>query len=242
MSDDDALSYDARSLRNYWLDDRKGRVRDVSEILDCDEWRRNYDTWSVADHKKFYAAVWASYPNQSHSAPDLTAMVMEAHRPTSVIEIGGWDGELAIRMLEQFDFITSWTNVEICEEAVDQGHYHPRYFPISPNTWYWENVWKADMLVASHCIEHMPARDVAALVRTSDVKYMCFDAPLVDGPTSWWGSSTTHILEVGWDGVTDIAAQHGFELTMAMPHITPPESGGHARMCVYTRVPGVLAA
>lgn len=223
-------------LRDHWLYDRKGRVLGVSEmILDCDEWRRNYSTWTVADHKKFYAAVWAQYPGQSHAAHELASMVLATHRPRSVVEIGGWDGELAVHMLEEHDFIERWTNVEICEEAVDQGHYHPRYWPLSPNVWYWENTWKADMLVASHCIEHMTAEHLEAMVRASDVSHMFFDAPLQDGPTQWWGTSTTHILEVGWDGVTEICARHGYALAWGMNHVTAPESGGAARVCVYER-------
>jgi hypothetical protein len=210
--------------------------------IDCDEFRRNYDKWTVADHKKFYSDVYAVAPQQSHSAPEFVSMVVATHKPRSVVEIGGWDGELAVGMLERFPFIERWTNVEICEEAVKHGHSHPRYWPVSPDVWYWENQWTADMLVASHCIEHMTAKDLEALVRATNAQRMFFDAPLIDGPIDWWGSSTTHILEVGWDGVTEICAKHGYSLEFAMNHVTAPESGGHARVCVYHRQAGVMAA
>jgi hypothetical protein len=160
----------------------------MGQVLDCDEWRRNYENWTVADHKRFYAEVWAQHPSQSHAAHELMGMVLATHRPRTVIEVGGWDGELAIRMLEMHDFIERWTNVEICEQAVHLGHYHPRYFPTSPDTWFWDNAWNADMLVASHCIEHMTAKHLEAMIRSSNVDVMVFDAPLQNEPTSWWGS------------------------------------------------------
>jgi hypothetical protein len=243
MHHDDALSYEARMLRDHWLYDRKGRVLGVSEmILDCDEFRRNYDQWTVADHKRFYSAVWAQYPSQSHSAPLIVATIISVHKPCTVVEIGGWDGELAVTMLDQFPFIDRWTNVEICEEAVEHGHRHERYYPVSPDRWYWEQAWKADLFVASHCIEHMSARDLEKMVGATDAARLFFDAPLQDAPTNWWGSSTTHCLEVGWDGVTEICARHGYDLAWSSNHVTAPESGGAARACVYERQLGVMAA
>lgn len=204
-------------------------------VLDCDQWRSNYSNWTVADHKAFYKDVWDAYPNQSHHAPSLAQVVMETYAPRTVVEIGGWDGELAVGLLNLFPDIERWTNVEICEQAVKNGHKHPRYWATSPNTWFWDNYWHADMLVASHCIEHMTAEHLEKMVQACDVKYMYFDAPLQDAPTSWWGTSTTHILEVGWDGVTAICERYGFKLVWAVPHITPPSSGGYARAMVYGR-------
>jgi hypothetical protein len=203
--------------------------------LDCDEFRRNYDNWTVADHKEFYREVYEVAPQQSHSAPELVATAIAYANPQQVLEIGGWDGELAVGMLEQFGFIVNWTNVEICAQAVRNGHRHPRYTALSPREWFWERRWTGDMLVASHCIEHMSAEHLEALVCSADVNYFFFDAPLVDEPTSWWGSSTTHVLEVGWIGVTEIMNRHDYELIWKKPHSTPPESGGYACACLYYR-------
>lgn len=210
--------------------------------IDCDEFRRNYDAWTVEDHREFYRQVYEVAPQQSHSAPDLVAAAIKSCRPQKVLEIGGWDGELAIQMLEQFDFIQDWTNVEICAQAVRHGHRHPRYTALSPRVWFWERQWAGDMLVASHCIEHMSAEHLEALVRSASVDSFFFDAPLTDGPTNWWGSSTTHVLEVGWDGVTEILARCGYHLHWQLPHATPPESGGHARAVLYVRDMGLTAA
>lgn len=208
----------------------------MTELLDCDEFRRNYDDWSVADHKAFYKQVWDSNPRQSHHALDIAELVFEMYAPETVVEIGGWDGELAVRILERYQSCKKWTNVEICEQAVNYGRVHPRYKATSPDTWFWDEKWTADMLVASHCIEHLTSEHLEKMVQAVDVRWLYFDAPLDNEPTSWWGTSTTHILEVGWDGVTDICKRNGYVLTWASPHATSPDSGGHAQAMVYTRV------
>jgi hypothetical protein len=205
--------------------------------LDCDEFRRNYDNWTVKDHKEFYRQVYEVAPKQSHSAPDLVADAIVQCGPQRILEIGGWDGELAVGMLERFTFIENWTNVEICSQAVRYGYRHERYTALSPKAWFWERQWEGDMLVASHCIEHMSAAHLEALVRSASVDCFFFDAPLMDEPTSWWGSSTTHVLEVGWNGVTEIMNRCGYDLIWKHPHATPPESGGHACATLYQRDP-----
>lgn len=207
----------------------------MTQVLDCDEWRRSYHAWTVADHKAFYAEVYATTPRQAHHALDLGEIVFEMFAPSTVIELGGWDGELAVRLLERYETCKSWTNVEICQQAVELGRVHPRYHPLSPDTWFWEHRWEADMFVASHCIEHMTAEHLRAAINAVDVQWIYFDAPLEDEPSNWWGTTTTHILEVGWDGVTEICREAGYVLTWAAPHVTPAESGGYARAVVYTR-------
>jgi hypothetical protein len=61
------------------------------------------------------------------------------------------------------------------------------------------------------------------------------DTPLDDEPPNWRGFTGTHILEVGWHGVDQLCAQHGYMLDWRVDHDTDPSSGGRARACLYLR-------
>jgi hypothetical protein len=191
---------------------------------------------TVADHQKFYSEVWAEYPGQSHFSDAPLARAIESMSPKTVMEVGGWDGEAAVTMLERFDFIEKWTNVEICREAVEHGRQHPRYKSFSPNKWYWECEWPpVDMFVGVHVIEHMRARDLAALVDATDAKAFYFEAPLTWTPINWTGVSATHILEFGFEGVSGLMHDRGYVIGSAERLVTKPESGGFSQAYLYLR-------
>src|SRR4051794_15438819 len=114
----------------------------AGQPIDCDEWRRNYASWTLAEHRAFYSRVWAEFPDQSHHDAQIVADTILSYAPRTVVELGGWDGSLAVAMLDAFPGVERWTNVEICTEAVANGWRHPRYVPLSPDAWYWEDGWQ----------------------------------------------------------------------------------------------------
>lgn len=203
--------------------------------IDCDAWRAEYDTATVADQKRWHAEVWEQFPDQSHFSAEPMAEAIARHHPKTVIELGGWDGEAAVTMLERFPFIEGWRNIEICEGAVEHGRTHPRYLATSPPSWFWEFQWTADMFVGAHVIEHLRADHLAAVIEATDAPVFYAEAPMFDDPSNWDHSPTLHRLEVGWAGVTGIFAEHGYGLERARDIRTKPESGGFSRCCTYSR-------
>ena len=206
-------------------------------VEDLDKWRNQYPTASHADQVAFHSRIWDSNPHQNHFDADECALAIDHVKPTSVVELGGWDGELAGRMLTDYQDIRCWINVELCQEAAQSGRWqHPgRYHAPHLEGWYWAVEWKADLFVASHVIEHLTAHDLSCVIAATNAPAMFLDAPLFDAPTNWSGTTTTHILELGWEGVTDLMARHGYTPTWAHDHQTAPSSGDHARACLYQR-------
>jgi hypothetical protein len=203
--------------------------------FDCDGWRRGYDTMTVADQKAAYSEIWRVARTQSHFNVDRLAEVIEERQPRTVVELGGWDGECASIMLAHSPQIEHWVNVEVCPEAA--AHYrHHRYEAFCPrDKWFWEYKWTTDLFVTSHTIEHLKARDLEATIAAVDAKTLYLDSPLTDQPQDWWGSSTTHILELGWPQVDEICARYGYQLTARDRHDLEPRSGGFSVVSVYDK-------
>lgn len=182
--------------------------------VDFDAWRAAYDDLSYAQHVEFYRQVAEAYPEQQHyNEPAVRAFL--AGSDGSVLEIGGWKGELAAAVLPDFPAIPSWLNVEIAPQAVTESVCDdPRYRVLVPEAF----IWDADIdlrpyrtLIASHVIEHMKQADVEKLMdRLGHIERMYVDAPLPPEPSAWEQGESSHIIEVGWIGLAEIFTRHGF--------------------------------
>jgi hypothetical protein len=209
--------------------------------LDWDAYRKNYPQLSYRAQQAFHSEIYAQYPEQKHYSSEHVARAIEDTLPTSVFELGGWDGELAAEMLDRYPTIHSWTNYEICKEAAQAGDQrHPKYYAANLTDFYWEygkhgKGWRCDLFVASHTIEHISANDLDKTVNATDAKAFFFDAPLLDWPINWMGSTTSHVLEIGWLEVHNLMRYRGYEPAWQEDHETEPGSGGHSRAVLYLR-------
>jgi hypothetical protein len=205
--------------------------------LDWDAWRQAYPDLTYAQQQNFHSLIWQQHPVQRHYAPDLVAKAIEHVQPSTVLELGGWDGELAHAMLDQHPDIETWVNVEICREASDlSATRHPRLHAAEHlDDFYWTETWGCDLFVASHTIEHLTVQHLEQTIAATHARALYLDAPLGDKATPWQGSTTTHTLHTGWIGVTRICNRHGYQLAWAEDHSTDPVSGDKARACLYTR-------
>ncbi len=191
-------------------------------MIDLDQWRAHYAASTYAEQTAFYADIFRLYPQQKHHSIDHVAAAFDRYAPQTVVELGGWDGELAAQMLAKRPDIESWVNVEISRPAVQSTleQMDPRYSAPELDDWYWTKEWSADLFLASHCIEHLTADDLDRTLRATSAKQLFLDAPLADGPTDWHGYLGTHILEVGWRGVDELCAGYGYRLAYREFHVT----------------------
>lgn len=207
-------------------------------MLNWDEWRERYPDATFAEQRAFHSEIYAAYPKQHHFSTEYAAQAIAEISPTTVVELGGWDGELAKLMLADNTGIDSWTNVEICQEAAVAGERgaDARYSAWLVHDWYWSRTWTCDLFVASHVIEHLSAQDLERVIAATKAKALFFDAPLDDYGHGWHGFTGTHILPLGWMGVNALCLQYGYDLVWANDHDTDPSSGERARACLYRQM------
>jgi hypothetical protein len=203
--------------------------------LDWDQWRNAYPALTYADQQAFHTLIYEQHPVQRHYDHTLVGRAIEDIEPRTVVELGGWDGELAHTMLDQHPTIQRWTNIELCREAAQAGEgRHPRYQAPTLNGWYWsQGPWHCDLFVASHVIEHLTITHLNETLAATHAQALFLDAPLENKSLNWQGFTGTHILECGWIGVDRLCDRHGYQLAWAEDHDTDPSSGEQARACLY---------
>lgn len=184
--------------------------------MDWDFWRSQYKTWPFMAHHVFYDRVFEKYPVQDHVCKQALSDFFSKHvdHGSSVIEIGGWNGAAAKRILESRRDISEWTNYEICEKAALASVCDDRrYTPVALKDWPWNiDMKKANVLVAAHVFEHMLAHDIEAILkRNRGISVVFVECPISEkNNVNWTGYNGTHILEVGWCGVEAIFEECGF--------------------------------
>lgn len=184
-------------------------------MIDWDAYRAVYDRMGWNDQVAFYDRVWELHPDQRHFDAEACAAFLTVTRPASVLEIGGWRGELANLMLARFPNVTEWRNVEVCRGAA----FHPvgtdpRYSAVVPDDWAWKTPeitarhW--DALVMSHTVEHMRLDQFRDLIDALDVGSVFLQAPLEDRKTNWTGYHGSHVLAAGWNDLARLLKERGF--------------------------------
>lgn len=178
-----------------------------------DDWRSRYQTLTVADHQAAYDDAFdADRDQRRFDADTLRRLLDRIGEPVSVIELGGWDGELAKTVLASTNGqVKRWRNYEISPKAVEATVCDDRrYQAYAENRFYWDARRRADLFVASHVIEHLSLADVRRTLDATSCRYVFLQAPLEPGPTDWRGYDGGHVLEVGWDGLDHELAARGF--------------------------------
>lgn len=180
-----------------------------------DTWRKLYYDLSEAEQEQFGIDMEAKYPHQvSFNAKNFSKLFTNGE-PVNVLEVGGWKGELAAKMLSEFTCINNWTNIDYCKPATEKTICKDaRYKVLYPNRFHWfkdTRFTSYDVFIAAHVIEHLTAEDLVSLIDCmSEIKTVMFEAPITRGGQGWSGYLGTHILEWGWDKVNEQMQKHGY--------------------------------
>lgn len=178
-----------------------------------DEWRDQYDTLTFAQHQQANQEWAGLYPHQASFNLEAVERFLEEREHGSVVELGGWDGQLAARMLHMFPCIETWVNYDITN--VPQVCHDPRYERIVLSDWPWLRDARGDALIASHVFEHMRAAQIGLLIERWDVAAVFVDAPVNGGV--WDGYHGSHILEVDVPELISLVESAGFRCSHSEP-------------------------
>jgi hypothetical protein len=174
-----------------------------------DEWRTR--EWTFDAQQEFYGKIWELYRDQHcFNLPAFKrALDLVQGIKLKVVELGGWDGELAALGLSER--IENWVNYEICVPATNELlTYDGRYASVALDDWFWNSRYDCDLFVASHVLEHLSLSDVRKTLDCVKFWYAYVEAPLGAMPTDWTGYEGSHLLEVGWNGLDDEFYQRGY--------------------------------
>lgn len=178
--------------------------------IDWDAWRAEHAEMSFHDQQLFYQRVAREHPEQQHfDLAEAAATFDLINTPgATVVELGGWNGALASRLLSKFP-ISSWTNYDIV--GVPQVCDHPRYQLVVLDDYFWKLPARpADAFVATHTIEHLTGEELEMLLDALLVDFIYLESPLGSEGQSWAGYPGSHILELGWREVRQLISDMGY--------------------------------
>lgn len=164
------------------------------------DYRARYADLPLVVHREMYDGLAATGNSQRRWHEPLTKQFFEVAKPKRVVELGGWDGEMAKHILRENDVIESWTNYELAN--VNPVCVDPRFTThVLDDEWAWDHAgFTGDAFVSSHSIEHINVDQVRQiLIRLQDeyFKYVFIQTPIpVSEKPNWekWPNSG-HIIE-----------------------------------------------
>ncbi len=178
------------------------------------KWRARY--WELTDqeHAEFMEACEAAFPSQQHHDVSRYEHVFKYMQGVSVLEMGGWKGELACFCLNRYN-ISKWTNIELCQAAANKTVFEDaRYEVIVPNRFAWFTAERSrhfDVFVSSHAIEHLHDNHLTQLLDyIAGIPVVFLEAPLQEDGQSWDNDWSTHILTFGWAHIRSMMRKLGY--------------------------------
>jgi hypothetical protein len=190
-------------------------------LNEFNNWRKNYNRMTYEEHQSFYNLLLQHFPHQSQHTKDWVFRFfanLYNEGKLSILEIGGWDGELADYILKRYKNIEKWDNYEISELAKEKVVCRDeRYCVNVPNDFIW-NIILPDhynILLSSHTIEHITENNFQTLIKNlpPSIKWIYFEAPLpLKHGRHWHNDFSTHILEWSWEDITLFMKEQGYEL------------------------------
>jgi hypothetical protein len=192
----------------------------IYEIYRLDWYRKKYDSLSFGSKIKKANRWLKLYPEQVHFnlSPIIYWLKNIVPKPVSVLEIGGWRGDLAEKALSSFEHIELWHNYDLLKNNNYQKCHDSRYKLISleEDIWYMSLNFEYNALIATHMIEHINWKEFTELINwiPASIRTVLFEAPLPasNEKINWTGDFSSHVLEKGWEQVVTEMKNHGFSV------------------------------
>ncbi len=191
-----------------------------------DWWRDQYDTFTVEENIEIGDQLERKYPGQASFNPAVFDQFFQRRRikSLSVLEIGGWKGELALHCFTRHHpAISDWLNIDMCKAAVDKSIQMPypyrSYFPHDFK--WWRNISKHniiqprsyDVCISAHTIEHLSNVDLMEVIGSiTGIPSIIFEAPISMEGQKWDGYFGTHILEMGWNDINRLMVEQKYKV------------------------------
>ena len=180
------------------------------------EWRENYDKLDYNEQKKFYELMKRHFPVQRHfNRVKLLEMFPREVGDLRVLEMGGWDGALAHMLLNHFNAIRYWWNIDFVtfQEQI------PRYHKVILNDFLWKfdirQMFPFNMFVSTHTFEHLKVVDVEKVLDTikDQAEWMLIETPLEDDINlNWKNYLGSHVLDITMDELIALVEARGYKI------------------------------
>jgi len=189
--------------------------RPSKEELDTAGWNDDFD-WLRANYRnltfndlKRLSEIWLKrYPVQRYYDREFVVscfrrIMSELHKDSlRVVELGGYNGELALEMSEVFPRL-DWLNIEIIQHEPLAGldRYKYREYVLLQQIWDdGVDISGRDVFVSFDTLEHFPNDEFEKIVLYLSMnrpRFLILKIPILDQGQRWSGKSDSHLLTMG---------------------------------------------
>jgi len=182
-----------------------------------DNWRKSYETMTLEEQVEYHNDLESRYPNQAHYTFPIVNELLTIAKNDKILEFGCWKGDMAQQALSIFKDIKQWKGIEICKAAIKKINCNnPKFSYIFPSKFNWfedKRTEEADIIFATHFIEHLSNQHFEQLVKyCSGVNWVYFECPITEDGQTWEGDISTHKLEYGWKDVVRLMEDEGYRV------------------------------
>jgi hypothetical protein len=183
-----------------------------------DTWREHYDLLSINDLILINMGIDVFIREQVCKTHKAILMVLNEvdSNDLSVVELGCYRGSLANGVLKKNSKIKSWSGYDINYYAVDNPICEDgRYTSIKMTDWFYniDFVLGANTFISTSTLEHHNREQFFKILNKlekSQIEYIILGLPI--DTRGWWGSSGSHVLDMGRVEITQALEDTGFEV------------------------------
>jgi hypothetical protein len=198
-------------------------VNSNPKIEDFNEWRAKYPKLTYQENLVYHKRWAIEYPDQQHFYTGLDVIKQCTTLCKSIMEIGGWTGDLAGIILKEKTNIQRWDNYDLIEPPSHCPD--SRYSTHIRENWLWKTdslTQQYDVLVASNVLEHMTYEEVHSLFNwLPKIPIVVVVLPFLQ--RNWHNYHGAHIYRGMIDHFIAQIESHGYNLQYHQTRITREE-------------------
>ncbi|MFA6306059.1 MAG: glycosyltransferase [Candidatus Gracilibacteria bacterium] len=179
---------------------------------------------TFADHQKQHDQWSQKYPKQQCFSQTLIELieqylVLNVHHMQFILEIGGWKGELAHKILPKYPHIGQWRNLDITHAAQTETVENDQRYKVEIiRKWVWDYpaFYDYDLIIMSHVLEHLTNEDAEKLLdKLQNCNNILIEVPIPQSdPPNWENYNGAHILAMSKTDVTNLFRKYGYFLKL----------------------------
>ena len=175
-----------------------------------DDYRLEYPTMNHTRKQECNRYFYETWPIQNTFMFDYDFILdsLATANPESVVELGGYEGQLALESFTRVKTLTHWINLELIPHRQVQGleKYWYRETVLENQVWLTSHKLDCDMFVATHMLEHLSNMECTLLLEwllQQNVKWLLLVVPTTPKGRLWTGYMGAHVLTYGSDVIKE---------------------------------------
>lgn len=187
-----------------------------------DTFRSAYPTLSFAQLKEYNENWYKRYPTQIYFDKDFVKQAFTFVEQANVVELGGYQGELAYAMFQEHPEL-QWVNMEIIPHKPVEGLEKFQYKEVVLERQFWEDesvngfLEGSNVFIISDTLEHFADSEVVKIfkkVREAKISLLVLKTQCKEFGQLWHFYNGSHLMQFGRYHLRELLKGFGYECVL----------------------------